>query len=594
MKTHSLLQGSPEWLAYRAQHFNASDAPAMMGLSEYKTRTQLMHEMHTGMTPEVDAGTQRRFDDGHRFEALARPLAEAIIGQDLYPVVGSSGKLSASLDGLTMDETINFEHKTLNDHLRAIMVEGCNGADLDMQYQIQMEQQHLVSGADRTLFMASKWSGDELVEERHCWYETNLELRQQIAAGWEQFAIDLAAYSPVEVVAKAVGHTPETLPALRIEVTGMVTASNLAEYKAHALSVFSKINRELVTDQDFASAESTVKWCSEIETRLAAAKQHALSQTESIDLLFKTIDDISAEARATRLELDRLVKARKEQVRVDIVMDGAKAIASHIEALNMRLGRNYMPAVPADFAGAVKGKRTLESMRDAVATTLASAKIAASAIADKIDENLRHLSDVNAPMALFSDISTICLKASDDFQLLVKSRVDAEAERINAQAEKARAAIQEEERIKAEREANAKLADERAKAALAERDRIAEQVAFEKLERDEIARLAKLNTTMVVEVAPAVTHEAVAKIMMPATVRQAMAPKAETPPTLTLGEISTRLGFNCTSAFLATLGFEATTVKAAKLFHEGDFPAICKALIGHIAEVSEQFDAVAA
>ena len=26
MKTQNLLQGSPQWLAYRAQHFNASDA----------------------------------------------------------------------------------------------------------------------------------------------------------------------------------------------------------------------------------------------------------------------------------------------------------------------------------------------------------------------------------------------------------------------------------------------------------------------------------------------------------------------------------------------------------------------------------------
>ena len=180
MKIHNLIQGSPEWLAYRASHFNASDAPAMMGLSEYKTRTQLLHELHTGMSPEVDAGTQRRFDDGHRFEALARPLAVAIIGEKLYPVVGSEGKLSASFDGLTMAEETGFEHKSLNEHLRTIMVEGCDGADLDMQYQVQMEQQHMVSGADRTLFMASKWNGDKLVEERHCWYATNLEPRQQI------------------------------------------------------------------------------------------------------------------------------------------------------------------------------------------------------------------------------------------------------------------------------------------------------------------------------------------------------------------------------------------------------------------------------
>ena len=80
MQIVNLVQGSPEWHAHRAQHFNASDAPAMMGASSYRTRSELIKELATGITPEIDAVTQRRFDDGHQFEALARPLAEEIIG----------------------------------------------------------------------------------------------------------------------------------------------------------------------------------------------------------------------------------------------------------------------------------------------------------------------------------------------------------------------------------------------------------------------------------------------------------------------------------------------------------------------------------
>ena len=93
MKTHNLIQGSPEWLAYRAQNFNASDAPAMMGCSAYKTRAELLREVHTGVIADVDAGTQKRYDNGHRVEALARPLAEEFIGEELYPVTGSNGNL---------------------------------------------------------------------------------------------------------------------------------------------------------------------------------------------------------------------------------------------------------------------------------------------------------------------------------------------------------------------------------------------------------------------------------------------------------------------------------------------------------------------
>ena len=118
MKILNLIQGSREWLAHRAAHFNASDAPAMMGCSPYKMRTVLLHELHTGIVPEVDIATQKRFDNGHRAEALARPLAEKIIGDDLYPVTGTEGRLSASFDGLTLDEQTGFEHKALNADLR--------------------------------------------------------------------------------------------------------------------------------------------------------------------------------------------------------------------------------------------------------------------------------------------------------------------------------------------------------------------------------------------------------------------------------------------------------------------------------------------
>ena len=128
MITHNLVQGSSAWHAYRATHDNASDSPAMMGCSAYKTREQLLAERATGITTEVDSATQSRFDAGHRFEALARPLAEKIMEEDLYPCTGSveGSRLSASFDGLTLLEEVALEHKTLNQRLRAVLeVPGC-------------------------------------------------------------------------------------------------------------------------------------------------------------------------------------------------------------------------------------------------------------------------------------------------------------------------------------------------------------------------------------------------------------------------------------------------------------------------------------
>lgn len=575
MKTQNLIQGSAEWLAYRATHFNASDAPAMLGVSPYKTRTELLHELHTGLTPDVDQAKQRLFDAGHAAEAAARPLAEEILGEELYPVTGSEGRLSASFDGLTMNEGIVWEHKLMNADLARSLDQGV----IPTSYHPQLEQQLLVSGADRTLFMATNAEGTAM----ECvWYYPNPELRSAIIQGWAQFAIDLAAYVPTETVAAPQGRTPEALPALHIEVTGMVTASNLAEYKAHALAVFGSINRELVTDQDFASAESTVKWCADIESRLAAAKQHALSQTESIDTLFRTIDDISAEARATRLELDKLVKTRKDSIRSDIVTDGRNAIAEHVALLNVRIGRPLLPTVPVDFANAIKGKRTLDSMRDAAATELARAKIAANEIADRITVNLRTIQDHAEFDFLFADVAALALKEPEFVAMAIKNRIGEHKAGQLARLEAQRASIRAEEQAKAEKDAREKVLAEQAAA-----DKLAREQAAEAARAAEAAKIVQEPAMTLAVVPAAITHEAVVQIMMPATVRQAMAPKPATAPTMSLGEISTRLGFNVTSAFLASLGFEATTVKAAKLFHEEDFTAVCRALIEHIESVCE-------
>lgn len=449
MQTHDhLIQGSPEWHAYRAEHDNASDAPAMMSASTYKSREQLIAERATGVTPEVDAATQRLFDSGHRFERLARPVAEALLGEELSPVTGSNGRLSASFDGITLMDDVAFEHKRLNQRLRAALsTPGCTGADLPMEYQIQMEQQCAVSGCEKVLFMATSWADDDaLLEEMHCWYYPNLDLRARIVAGWEQFHKDVAAYKPgTAAAAPVVGRTPENLPALLIQVSGAITASNLPEFKEHALTVLGSINRDLRTDQDFATAESTVKWCGDVESRLAAAKAHALSQTATIEEVFRAIDEISAEARRVRLDLNKLVTARKEEIRGEIVAGGIAAFRDHIAALNARLGKPYMPAMPADFNGVIKGKRTVDSLRGAVNDELARAKIAANEIADRIQLNLNTLREqATAHAFLFADAPTLVMKANDDLQVLIKSRIGEQ------EAKEAKRQEDERERIRAE------------------------------------------------------------------------------------------------------------------------------------------------
>ena len=452
MKIHSVIQGSEAWHALRANYFTASEAPAMMGASKQMKRTELLSAKKTGLDRDVSWWVQKYlFDKGHEAEALARPILEARIGEDLFPVVGTDGDLLASLDGCTMLGETLFEHKMWNEQLAADVLAG----NLDPHYYWQLEQQLLVSGAEKVIFVCSDGTENNFVSME---YTPVPGRAATLVAGWKQFQADLLDFTPVEVMPEAVGKTPDSLPALRIEVTGMVTASNLEQFKAHSLAVFDSINTELETDQHFADAEKTVKWCGDVEERLAAAKQHALSQTESIDALFRTIDEISAEARNKRLMLDKLVKARKISIREDIVMSAAKALQVHIDQINNSLGgKARMPAVPADFAGAIKGKKSISSLRDAADSELARAKIASSQVGDSIRANLASLVERAADYVfLFNDVQQLVLKANDDLVALIKVRISehqkAEADKEEAQRER----IRKEELQRIEDEAKAK------------------------------------------------------------------------------------------------------------------------------------------
>lgn len=64
-----------------------------------------------------------------------------------------------------------------------------------------------------------------------------------------------------------------------------------------------------------------------------------------------------------------------------------------------------------------------------------------------------------------------------------------------------------------------------------------------------------------------------------------------TPPTLRLGQIGERLGFQVTADFLKSLGFEGVREKGAVLFHESSFDPICEALKRHISGVQQRMAA---
>ncbi len=438
MKIHNVAQGSAEWLALRAKFRTASEAPAMMGASKYQSRTDLLIAKKTGITTDVTPSQQFIFDKGHATEALARPLTEALIGEELYPIVATEGNLLASMDGATMLGETLFEHKLWNESVVAQVKAG----DLAPHYYWQLEQQLLVSGAERVIFVCSDGTPENFV---HMEYRPVAGRAAQLIEGWKQFEADLANFEMADAPSIVVGKAPDELPALRIELTGMVTASNLKVFEESALAVIDSVKTTLSTDQDFADAKKAVKWCGDVEEAVAVAKKQALSQTQSIDELFSSLDRISAHARETRLKVDKLVKAQELLVKTSIKQKAELVLASHIAAINKTLGKVTLPHVVSDFAGAMKNKRTIASLQDAVDTELARAKIDASQAADGIRLNLTSLAELAVDYAfLFSDVQQLVTKANDDLVTLIKFRISEHQKSEREKAEAKRIAEEQE------------------------------------------------------------------------------------------------------------------------------------------------------
>ena len=87
----------------------------------------------------------------------------------------------------------------------------------------------------------------------------------------------------------------------------------------------------------------------------------------------------------------------------------------------------------------------------------------------------------------------------------------------------------------------------------------------------------------------AVTVHQVLQAAAPPAVAAALAPRADEAYTLRLGTIAQRLGFSLQADFVAnTLGIEAKTEGAAKLYRESDFDRICERLVTRIRTVQAE------
>jgi predicted phage-related endonuclease len=463
MKILEVTQRTSAWLTARTIYRCASEAPIVMGASRHMSRAELVRMKATGGEKEFSQYVMDQvLAKGKEAESGGILFAETIFDEALFPTTGvdDTNTYLASFDGLTMDETRAVEHKLWNEKIAAKVRAG----QVPEEEGWQLEHQALVAGIDEILFVCSDGTLERCV---YTFYKSQPERRKQLVAGWDLFEEDVKNYQHVEILPQASIAAPPALPELSVVLVGEVRSTNLATWRDVVAQRIRAIPTVLETDEDFAIAEKTIKFLDEGERKLEFAKSQALAQTASIDELFKTVDSLAEEMRSKRLTLDKLVKARKESVRAAIVQGGRDAFAAHVAALNKRLGRPFMPTVLTDFPGAVKGLRTVQTLRDAVSGELARAKLIANEVADLIQVNIEQFTRaVGDRMHLFPDMPQVVLKPTADMLAIVGQRIAAADEKERKRLDAERELIRLEEATKARTVVVRKGADGMEEAAL--------------------------------------------------------------------------------------------------------------------------------
>ena len=339
---HHVEQGSDEWHRLRRSHCCSSDAPAMMGVSRYKSRSALLAEMRTGEAAQP-AASEYILERGHQAERAARTIADQIIGEEMYPAVMSRTidgiPMLASLDGITMSRSMIWEHKLAS----ARLLEQIEAQELEPHYYWQLEHQLAVTGAGVVLFMASSPTSAPACMH----YRSQPERRQELIDGWRQLLSERHAVSvPVQ-----------------IDISPTLATADLVARCAAAIAVIEELPSALESESDYAAAEDDVKWLKGLEAQAKAGADAVMHADADLALRYAIVTRVGEVARASRLSREKAIKGRK----ADIV---AAEIDRAMQAIEVRYGIR-MAAHEARLREAVKGRRTRATVSAAAQDELA-------------------------------------------------------------------------------------------------------------------------------------------------------------------------------------------------------------------------------
>lgn len=180
------IQGSDAWKEWRRSRGTASEVAALMGNSPWFPRTAYqLWLVKTGRQEIAENEAMRR---GSRLEAPARAFLEQRLDQSFSPHVSERGRLSASLDGITLDGTTLLEIKAPMKGRRSSTWKHIEDhGEPPEHYWWQVQQQLLCSGAASAIFGVCEADGETITDAITTVVEPDESAQRNIEQAWEWF-----------------------------------------------------------------------------------------------------------------------------------------------------------------------------------------------------------------------------------------------------------------------------------------------------------------------------------------------------------------------------------------------------------------------
>lgn len=262
-----LVQGSVEWKQARLEHVTASNVPAVLGLSPYKTALEYATEILTGQEMDQSENKDFIYQKGHAVEEAGREWCKANLGIDIVPrVVRSLDRkyLMASLDGLDAQKGIVFEAKFVGrDALEEI-----KSGKLKVHHEAQVQAQLLTTGFDKAIYFAMDPDGEAAVVD----IARKPDYEKTLTAALDKFWKDLKEGTLPKASAKDILQVQDPQIALLAEMDAKLSSVQ-DEYDALKKEVLAKYAKNIRTIECGAVSISkswrkgTVEWA-----KLAEAK----------------------------------------------------------------------------------------------------------------------------------------------------------------------------------------------------------------------------------------------------------------------------------------------------------------------------------